>query len=113
MSTVTAFCRPWDIDKSRFGDFAVLLFLIVQCLDGCFTYLGVSIWGLSVEGNPLVSSAVSVAGLGLGLASAKLFAVGLGIMLHLRRVHTVVAALSAVYLAFAIVPWALLFLYSL
>jgi hypothetical protein len=105
--------KRWDIDESRFGDFSMLLFLIVQCLDGCFTYLGVRTWGLGVEGNPIVSSAVSVAGLGLGLFIAKLFAAALGIMLHLRRVHGVVATLSAIYLAFAIVPWALMFLYSL
>ena len=103
----------WNTDDSRFGDFAVLLFLILQGLDGCLTYLGVSTWGLGVEGNPLISSAVSVAGLGVGLFGTKLFAVGLGIMLHLRGVHRVVAVLSAVYFAFAIVPWTLLFLYSL
>ena len=31
-------------------------------------------------------------------------------MLHLRRVHGVVALLTAFYIAVAIVPWALLFL---
>jgi hypothetical protein len=110
---MTRLCRRWETPRSRFGDFAVLLFLVVQCLDGAFTYLGVSIWGIEVEGNPIVSSAVSVAGLGLGLASAKLFAMGLGIALHLRRVHNVVAVLAAIYVAFAIIPWATMFFLSL
>jgi hypothetical protein len=95
---------------SRFGDIAVITFMVVQALDGVLTYLGVHIWGPAVEANPLISSAVSFAGVGTGVAMAKLFAVGLGMILHLRRVHGVVALLTAFYLAVAIVPWAMLFL---
>jgi len=95
---------------SRFGDIAVVTFMIVQALDGVLTYLGVHIWGPSVEANPLISSAVTFAGVGTAVATAKLFAVGLGMVLHLRRVHGVVALLTAFYLAVAIVPWAMLFL---
>ena len=47
---------------------------------------------------------------GTGLAAAKLFAAGLGILLHLKRVHLIVAFLTAFYIAVAIVPWTLLFL---
>src|SRR6476619_203753 len=97
-------------DNSRFGDIAVVTFMVVQALDGILTYLGVHIWGPSVEANPLISSAVSFAGPGTGVAMAKLFAVGLGMILHLRRVHGVVALLTAFYLAVAILPWAMLFL---
>jgi len=88
----------------------VLVFVLVQCLDGAFTYLGVHTWGLSIEANPLVSSALSFAGVGTGLAATKLFAVGLGVMLHLRRVHLVVALLSLFYIAVAILPWTVMFL---
>jgi hypothetical protein len=95
---------------SRFGDIAVVTFMVVQALDGVLTYLGIHIWGPSVEANPLISSAVALAGLGTGVALAKLFAVGLGMILHLRRVHGVVALLTAFYLAVAIVPWAVMFL---
>lgn len=94
----------------RFGDIAVVTFMVVQALDGAFTYLGVHIWGPSVEANPLIGSAVSFAGVGAGLAAAKFIAVGLGMLLHLRRVHGVIALLTAFYLAVAIVPWAMLFL---
>ncbi len=92
-----------------FGDLMVVGFLLVQCVDGVFTYLGVSIWGPAIEANPLVSSAVAVLGLLTGLAAVKLFAVSLGILLHLRRVHMLVAVLNAIYLAVAIVPWAAIF----
>src|SRR5262245_39907970 len=103
-------CRRWDSSRSRFGDIAVITFLIVQGLDGVFTYLGVSIWGPGVEANPLLKSAVSMAGLGVGLAGTKLVAVVLGMGLHLYRVHNAVALLTAIYLAAAIIPWAAVFL---
>ena len=40
------FGSRWESPRCRFGDVAVLSFLVVQCLDGAFTYLGVSFWGL-------------------------------------------------------------------
>lgn len=103
--------RAWPrFPDTMFGNIAVVAFVIVQYMDGALTYLGVHVWGASIEANPLVSSAVSLAGVGGGLAIAKLTAIGLGITLHLRRVHTVVALLTAFYIAVAIVPWTLLFL---
>ena len=88
----------------------MLAFLVVQCLDGVFTYLGVRWWGPTVEANPIVSSTVNIFGLGAGLTAVKLVAVGFGITLHLRRVHNVVALLTALYIAGAILPWTALFL---
>ena len=90
----------------------LLGFLLVQCLDGVFTYLGVSIWGPEIEGNPLIGSAMSVAGMTPGLASAKLMAISFGIMLHLRRVHNLVAFLNVIYVGVAILPWTAIFLYA-
>ena len=104
------FYRRWDEPRSLFGDVMVVGFVLVQLFDGVFTYLGVSIWGPSIEANPLVSSAVAVMGLLTGLATVKLFAVGLGILLHLRRVHNLVAFLTFVYVAVAILPWTAMFL---
>jgi hypothetical protein len=102
--------QPWDTRHSRFGNVVVLGFVLVQFLDGGLTYLGVSMWGPTVEANPLLSSAMAYAGLGPSLAAAKSVAIGLGIVLHLCRVHTMVALLTAFYLAAAIIPWAALFL---
>jgi hypothetical protein len=107
---MTHLYKRWDTPQCLFGDVAVLGFLVVQCLDGAFTYLGVKIWGPGIEANPLVSSAVAAGGLGLGLAGAKLVAMGFGILLHLCRVHTLVALLTAIYIAAAIIPWTALFL---
>ena len=102
--------KRWDEPRSLFGDLVVLTFLMTQCLDGVFTYLGVAIWGPGIEANPLISSAMSVGGVGCGVAGAKAVAIGFGMMLHLRRVHNLVAALTAIYVAAAILPWTALFL---
>jgi hypothetical protein len=104
--------RRWDTPRCVFGDVVVLAFVLAQGLDGVFTYLGVTIWGLQAEANPLVSSAVLVAGLGPGLAGVKLVAVGLGVALHCCRIHNLVALLTAVYIAAPIVPWVAMFLIS-
>jgi Domain of unknown function (DUF5658) len=88
----------------------VLSFLIVQCLDGAFTYLGVSFWGMGIEANPLIASTVQAIGLGAGLTAAKLIAASFGVLLHLRRAHSIVAFLTALYVAVAILPWAAIFL---
>jgi len=98
--------RRWDTPRSAFGDLMVVGFLVVQCLDGVLTYFGVSIWGPGIEANPLISMAMAVAGPIPGLAGAKLVAIAFGIVLHLRRVHNVVALLTLIYLTVAIVPWA-------
>jgi len=103
--------KPWDTSPSLFGDLAVISFLLVQVLDGILTYIGIAQWGPGIEANPLVSSAVAYAGPGAGLTATKLVAVGCGIILHLRRVHHVVAFLTAVYIAAAILPWAVMFLF--
>jgi hypothetical protein len=102
--------RSWAEERSLFGDVMVVAFLIVQALDGVLTYLGVGIWGVKIEANPIVASAMVSGGPTLGLFGMKLVAVGFGILLHLRRVHTLVAVLTAVCFVVAIVPWAALFL---
>jgi hypothetical protein len=53
---------------------------------------------------------VAFAGVGAGLAGTKMVAIVFGMVLHLKRVHTLVALLTAFYVAVAILPWAFLFL---
>jgi hypothetical protein len=95
--------------ESRFGDFVVLAFLVVQALDGALTYVGLATIGRVVEGNPLVAGLMASFGLGVGLAGAKLFAVSLGIGLHLFGTHRLVACLTAFYFAAAVAPWVAVF----
>ena len=102
--------KQWPHPRSRFGDSVVVCFVLMQCLDAVFTYLGVAIWGLSIEANPLISSAMAAAGIVAGLGAAKAVAIGFGCVLHLQRVHNLVALLTAFYFTMAILPWTALFL---
>jgi hypothetical protein len=104
------FYERWVAPRSLFGDLAVVAFLVVQCLDGSLTYLGVRYWGVGIEANPLIVSAVHTIGLGAGLTVVKLVAASFGVLLHLRRVHALVALLTAIYLGVAILPWTAIFL---
>ena len=38
-----------------FGDLSVVVFLLAQVSDGVLTYIGVSTYGLGIEGNPLIA----------------------------------------------------------
>ncbi len=94
--------------RSVFGDTIIIVFLVLQALDGIFTYLGLARFGQSAEGNPLIAWVIPVVGQGMAVASAKLVAASLGAILHVTGVHRVVAALTALYLVVAVVPWAAL-----
>jgi hypothetical protein len=91
--------------ESRFGDLAVLVFLLIQALDGVLTYVGIASVGHISEGNPLVAGLMSTMGSEAGLVSAKLWACGLGALLHVSGTHRLLALLAAVYLFAAILPW--------
>lgn len=95
----------------RVADIVVVVFLLAQACDGVFTYVGVSLYGVGIEGNPLLAWLMAAIGEGPALAAAKVMAGALGIALHLTAVHRILAALSAFYVAVAILPWiAILFL---
>lgn len=91
--------------RELFGNVAFLLFASTQILDGVLTYLGVSLFGVRIEGNPLLARLMMSLGIAPALAAAKGVATGFGAVLHLGRVHVVVAALALAYLVLAIVPW--------
>ena len=60
--------------------------------------------------EPLISAAAAAIGPGAALTTAKLMAAAFGIALHLNRIHTLVLALTTLYIALAILPWTALFL---
>jgi uncharacterized protein DUF5658 len=122
---MTGFAEPWDsltvtdrdaADRHRrlttFGNWAILLFLIAQGLDGVFTYVGMAAYGPGIEANPLLVWLMDHFGQGPALAGAKVTAAGLGIILHLIAVHRAVALLTVLYITAALLPWThLLFLH--
>lgn len=93
---------------SLFGDIVLVAFLLVQCLDGVFTYVGVTAFGPGIEANPVVAGLMAHLGYGPGLLSAKMMAAFLGICLHFREVHLAVAVLTGFYAAAAVAPWTLI-----
>ena len=103
--------RDGVTERSLFGDAALLLFLLAQMADGVLTYVGVSVYGLHMEGNPLIGWMMSTMGHGPALATAKITAGFFGIALHLSAVHKAVAMLTAFYLAVAVFPWVAVLFY--
>jgi hypothetical protein len=106
----TSLPKVWNQpDRGRwFGDLVIVAFLLAQCFDGVFTYVGVRTFGMAVEANPIITSLMTSFGVGPGLTGAKVVAAALGICLHLRQVHGPVALLSLFYMAAAIVPWSVI-----
>jgi hypothetical protein len=92
--------------RDAFGNHALALFLVLQVLDGVLTYVGVSTYGVDMEGNPLIAWLMGAMGQGPGLAAAKLAAGSFGVVLHLSAVHKAVAVLAGFYLVVAVIPWA-------
>jgi uncharacterized membrane protein len=103
----TAVPKVWNLParRSLFGDAVLIVFLLAQCFDGVFTYVGVVSFGLGIEANPLVAGLMASIGHGAGLFAAKAVAIVLGIGLHLRQVHGAVALLAGFYLFVAVLPW--------
>lgn len=83
-----------------------LAFVTVQALDGAMSYIGVSLYGPAIEANPLVAWYLAAFGPAVGFTAAKLFAVTCGAVLYVTARHRWVAALTLVYLVFAVGPWA-------
>ena len=102
---------PGCTRRNMFGDIALFVFLLAQASDGVLTYIGVSTYGLHVEGNPLIAWLMSAMGEGPALATAKVAAGFFGIALHLSAVHKAVALLAGFYVAVAIIPWVAILFY--
>ena len=100
--------KVWSLQPQRslFGDVVLVAFLLTQVFDGAFTYMGVMMFGLGIEANPVIASLMVHLGHGPALMTAKLVAAVLGIGLHLRGTHGAVAVLAAFYVTAAVLPWA-------
>ena len=98
----TAWFRTWRLSNA---EVLWVAFVVVQALDGAMSYVGVSLHGPDIEGNPLVAWYLSAFGPAVGFAVAKLFAVGCGAVLYLTARHQWMAFVTIVYLVFAVGPW--------
>ena len=82
-------------------------FLLTQVLDGLLTYVGVSIFGIAAEGNPILAWLMTSYGEAIALTGAKIVAALCGIALYLLAVDRLLAMLTLVYIGAALVPWTL------
>jgi len=80
-------------------------FLLVQLFDGWATFHGVSLFGTSIEGNPLLRFLMDRYDVLLVIVTGKAVAVGLGTVLHLYKRHKMLAASVLFYLVVAVLPW--------
>lgn len=104
---MTAFAAPAPtrlFSHETFGNIVIVVFLVAQVLDGAFTYLGVTAFGLS-EGNPLIAYYMSHHGVGPSLTVAKVLAVVCSMVLHLLGLHRTLGLLTLMYLSMAVLPW--------
>lgn len=90
--------------------FVGILLVVLQILDGYLTSLGMSRFGIEMEGNLLLRSMMEHFGSDMTLAIAKTFAIGVVAALTLasKRVPWVTNAMGGVacfYIVFAIIPW--------
>jgi len=87
------------------AEFAWLAFVAVQLLDGVMSYIGVQRIGTHIEANPLLAWYLELFGPAVAFTGAKLFAIACGAILYLTERHRWVAALTLVYVVFAVGPW--------
>ena len=83
----------------------LLVFLALQLVDGVLTYEATSLFGLSAEGKPILTTWMRLVGIGPTLVAAKLLACGCGLFIYSRRSHFVLGALTVSYGFGAVLPW--------
>jgi hypothetical protein len=86
---------------------AFALFAAVQLTDASLTAAGVSRFGVSIEGNPLVAFYIDACGLMTGLCATKALAIAAGAVLHTCAKYLALVLLTVIFVFAAIVPWAL------
>lgn len=88
-----------------FGKVTLALFVLCQASDGLLTYLAVSAFGHAIEGNPILATWMTLAGVGPTLLVAKTAACACGVVLYAHGTHRALATLTALYLVVAVAPW--------
>ena len=92
--------------RSRlFGDVVWVFFVTAQAADGICTYLGLHLFGIEMEGNPLIGWYAATFGVGAALVAAKLVAAACAGFLHCVGRHRTLASLTILYLVGAVWPW--------
>lgn len=83
----------------------LLAFVIVQTLDGAFTYMGVTTFGSTIEANPVVAWYIGSMGVAVGLVGIKTVGLLCAATLHYCHRHWTLGLLTMLYLLAAVLPW--------
>ena len=107
--------NPWPVSNNESDQAPKVLLLgfflaALQAVDGVLTSIGVTRFGTSIEGNPMLRQLMENFGHIPTLAILKLIAIIIVLSLTYlaqRRpwVHNAIGALTCVYLVAAIIPW--------
>jgi len=89
----------------RHATMVFVVFLAAQVIDGVLTYVGVSVFGLHVEANPLLSTSMHAMGAPRALLSSKLLACVCGYILYRTAFHRPLAITAGLCVGVAVVPW--------
>lgn len=108
-------CRSFLLSRNQLKYFAVTL-VFFQLLDGALTAIGLNIYGIEAEGNPVLVYFMKEFGLFLPLVVAKSLASAAVALLYLARnlvswVPLALISLTCIYYFAAIVPWVLTLTY--
>lgn len=98
--------RVWTLGRF-WGDLVWIAFVVVQAGDGLLTYLGMHLYGVTAEANPLIGWYAAAYGITPSVVGAKLFAAICGAVLHTSARHMALVLLTLVYCGAAIWPWTL------
>lgn len=95
-----------NVSSSRwFGDVVCVSFIAAQAADGVCTYVGLHVFGVGVEANPLIAWYAATVGISAAPVGAKLLATACGIFLHRVGRHRTIGVLTIIYLLGAVWPW--------
>lgn len=106
----TVLIRVGKISVSQKAFILGTALVICQMLDGLLTYLGLRIFGISMEGNAFLRELMNAYGTAPVLFAVKLFAIAVVVLLtfqaHRRRwIRPLIFFVVAVYVCLAVLPW--------
>lgn len=106
--SLSSILSPTVVSSEALVAGSILIFL--QALDGILTSIGISRWGVSVEGNPLLRKLMIEFGHVPTLGVVKFLAICFVLFLcrhsvRLPWVNRAIRALSCYYVLMAIIPW--------
>jgi hypothetical protein len=88
-----------------FAEFIWIAFVAAQAADGVFTYLGMLIFGIEIEANPIIALYAMQYGAGTAILGAKGVAIVSALVLYTYGRHRTLGVLTIWYLLVAIWPW--------